>query len=43
MDGMVLANPERWVKFRGERNSAALMKKLCHDNWLALLDRTWAA
>ena len=21
----------------------ALMKKLCHDNWLALLDRTWAA
>lgn len=20
---------------------AALMKKLCHDNWLALLDRTW--
>jgi dihydroxyacetone kinase-like protein len=27
MDGMVLAHPDVWVKFRGERNSAALMKK----------------
>ncbi|MEO8243733.1 MAG: dipeptidase [bacterium] len=22
---------------------AALMKKLCHDNWIALLERTWGA
>jgi dihydroxyacetone kinase-like protein len=27
MDGMVLAHPERWVKFRGETNCAVLMKK----------------
>ena len=22
---------------------AALMKKLCHENWLTLLDRTWGS